>query len=174
MALIYFYDATELDKQQLSAGLLGTDHHWEYIPETISLDNCNPETEVISVFVTSKVTREIIERLPKLRLIACRSTGFDHIDLAAAKEHNVTVVNVPTYGETTVAEYTFSLLLALLRKLPQTFENEHESFSAERLRGRDLEGKTLGIIGTGHIGRKVLKIAHGFSMKCIAYEFCVH
>ena len=170
MALIYFYDATELDQQQISAYLEGTDHHWEYVDNPISSDACNPETEVISVFVTSQITREIIESLPKLKLIACRSTGFDHIDLEAARDHNVTVVNVPTYGESTVAEYTFALLLALTRRLPATFQPEGDEFSREQLRGHDLEGKTLGIIGTGHIGQKVLKIANGFSMNIIAYD----
>lgn len=118
MALIYFYDASELDKKQLTDGLTGTDHHWEYVEETISPENLNVEAEVISVFVTSTVTREIIEKLPKLRLIACRSTGFNNIDLVAADEHGIAVVNVPTYGESTVAEYAFTLLLALTRKLP--------------------------------------------------------
>lgn len=170
MAHIYIYDATELDTEQLNAEFSDTDHTVTYVAESILPANCQSDAEVISVFVTSKVTREIIESLPNLKLIACRSTGFDHIDLEAAKEHNVTVVNVPVYGETTVAEYTFTLMTALMRKLPATLALEHESFSAELLRGNDLEGKTLGVIGTGHIGRKVLKIAGGFSMNLIAYD----
>jgi D-lactate dehydrogenase len=170
MALIYFYDATELDQQQLSEELKETDHHWKYVADKISIQNSNPETEVISIFVTSTVTREIIEAMPKLRLIACRSTGFDNIDLQAAADHNIAVTNVPTYGEATVAEYAFTLLLALTRKLPAVLEAENSSLAAEALRGRDLEGKTFGVIGTGHIGQKALKIAAGFSMNTIAYD----
>lgn len=172
MALIYFYDATELDRGQLTAGLKGTDHHWEYVADSIEVANCNPDTEVISVFVTSRVTREVIEALPKLRLIACRSTGFDNIDLEAAKERDITVVNVPTYGEATVAEYAFMLLLALTRKLPAVLKSEDEQLSLQQLTGHDLQGLTFGVIGTGHIGLSALKIAAGFSMKTIAFDAC--
>ncbi len=169
MALVYIYDATELDKQQLSAGLAVTDHRWEYVDGPISVENLNPETEVLAVFVSSTVTRDIIERLPKLRLIACRSTGFNNVDLQAASEHDVTVVNVPTYGEATVAEYTFALLLSLTRKLPYIL-TDRDMKPSEASRGRDLSGKVLGVIGTGHIGQRVIAIAKGFDMKVIAYD----
>ncbi len=170
MALIYFYDSTDLDKQQLSESLNGTDHRWEFIDEKIEPSNCNPETEVISVFVSSNVTREVIEALPKLKVIACRSTGFNNIDLTAAAERDITVLNVPTYGESTVAEYAFTLLLALQRKLPDVLKANETEFTTEQLTGHDLEGKVFGAIGTGHIGQKALKIANGFSMKTIAYD----
>jgi D-lactate dehydrogenase len=172
MALIYFYDITELDEEQLSASLNGTDHHWEYVTGKIELANCNPEAEVISVFVSSEVTREVIEAMPKLKLVACRSTGFDNIDLVAAQEHGVTVVNVPTYGEATVAEYAFMLLLALQRKLLAVLKTENEQFSSKELMGHDLQSKVFGVIGTGHIGQKALKIANGFSMETLAYDSC--
>ena len=170
MAHIYFYDTTALDKQQLQTGMEGTDHHWEYLEDPISTTNLHDDAEVISVFVSSTVTREIIERLPKLKLIACRSTGFNTIDLAAAAEHGVTVVNVPTYGESTVAEYTFTLLLALLRKLPQSLGFLNREFQASSLMGTDLHEKTLGVIGTGHIGQHVIKIAKGFDMRVVAFD----
>lgn len=170
MALIYFYDSSEIDKVQLSEALKETDHNWEFIDDKISIDNCNPATEVISVFVTSQVTREVINTLPNLKLIACRSTGFNNIDLQAANERDITVVSVPTYGENTVAEYAFSLLLALERKLSAVFNSESQKFSAKDLLGRDLQSKTIGVIGTGHIGQKVLKIANGFGMRSIAYD----
>lgn len=170
MALIYFYDTTELDELQLSDALKNTDHHWEYVADKIEPANCNPKTEVISVFVTSMVTRAVIEALPELKLIACRSTGFNNVDLQAATEHGVTVANVPTYGEATVAEYAFTLLLALTRKLPDVLATENAQFSPQDLMGHDLEGKVFGAIGTGHIGQRALKMAHGFSMKTIAYD----
>ncbi len=170
MAVILFYDTTELDSQQLSNALAPTDHYWEFVPDKISLDNLNPEAEIISVFVSSTVTREMMERMPKLTLICCRSTGYNNVDLKAASERNITVVNVPTYGEETVAEYVFTLLLALTRKLPEVLETEYETFHARELRGIDLAGKTFGVIGTGHIGQKALKMARGFSMRTIAYD----
>ncbi len=171
MALIYFYDATDIDKQQLTDGLLSTDHHWEYVEDKISLENLHPDTEVLSVFVSSTVTREIIEKLPRLRLIACRSTGFNNVDMRAAEEHDVIVTNVPSYGEQTVAEYTFALMLSLSRKLPETLVTDIRAQKpVAQLRGFDLAGKTIGIVGTGHIGKKVASIAHGFGMNILAYD----
>lgn len=170
MATITFYDTTELDRQQLTAGLQPTDHYWEFVDEHISLDNLNPDAEIISVFVSSTVTREIIEALPKLTLICCRSTGYNNIDLQAAKERNVTVVNVPTYGDATVAEYAFTLLLALTRKLPEVLEVEQRDFTLPELTGTDLSGKTFGVIGSGRIGQRALAIARGFGMETVAYD----
>lgn len=170
MALIYFYDSTELDKIQLTDGLIDTDHHWEFVDEKISNENLNPDTEVLSVFVTSSITKEIIDKLPKLRLIACRSTGYNNIDLDAAKTRDITVANVPTYGDVTVAEYAFALLLSLTRKIPQVVEAENENVKPRELNGQDLAGKTLGVIGTGHIGQRVISIANGFGMKVLAYD----
>lgn len=170
MALIYFYDATGIDRVQLSQGLAETDHHWEYNDDPIAIDNLDPATEVVSVFVTSKITSEIIDKLPKLRLIACRSTGFNNVDMQAAEQRGITVVNVPTYGEETVAEYTFTLLLALTRKLPQAIESFDNNTRADTLTGWDVSGKTIGVIGTGHIGRSVIRIARGFGMRVVAYD----
>lgn len=170
MALIYFYDVTELDKQQLTAGLEGTDHNWQYIEQPIDINNLNHDTEVISVFVTSSVTAEIIDALPNLKLIACRSTGFNNINTAKAKERDITVVNVPSYGESTVAEYAFTLILALLRKLPQTIDSFDKEVESLELMGNDLSGKTLGVIGTGRIGQHSIKIGRGFEMRVVAYD----
>lgn len=170
MAYISFYDATHLDRQQLSDSLKATDHHWVYIDEKLSLDSLHPETEVLSVFVSSVVSREIIEALPKLRVIACRSTGYNNVDLEAANERNIAVLNVPTYGEQTVAEYTFTLLLALVRKIPAVLRTENEAFDQETLLGHDLGGKTIGIIGTGHIGQRAIRIARGFDLNVLAYD----
>lgn len=169
MALIYFYDTTPLDEEQLTRALQQTDHSWTFVHEGISLENLNPDTEVLSVFVSSVVTREMIERLPRLRLIACRSTGYNNIDFGAATERGITIVNVPTYGESTVAEYTFTLMLALCRKLPESVVT-NEDVDLTELVGRDLHEKTLGVIGTGHIGQHVIQIARGFSMRVVAYD----
>jgi D-lactate dehydrogenase len=170
MALIYFYDSSELDKEQLNQGLSDTDHQWQFVEDKISLENLDPEAEVISVFVTSTVTKEMIEAMPKLKLIACRSTGFNNVDHATAKEKGVTVVNVPTYGEATVAEYVFALLLALTRKLQEVLDTENEQFEQSQLIGQDLSGKTLGVIGAGHIGQHTIRIGNGFAMRVIVYD----
>jgi len=170
MAVLAFYDTTELDRQQLDAGLNGSEHELKYFNEKISLENCVPEAEVISVFTTSTVTSEMMDKMPNLRLIACRSTGFNNIDLETANERGIRVANVPTYGEATVAEYAFALLLALTRKIEKVIEVENEQFKHPELTGTDLNGKTFGVIGTGHIGQNALRIAKGFGMKTIAYD----
>ncbi len=130
------------------------------------------EVEILSVFIYSKVTAKVLKKMPKLKLVITRSTGFDHIDLAYCKENKILVANVPLYGENTVAEHTFALILALSRKIVAS--NEHirhnNDFSLEGLRGFDLEGKTIGIIGTGKIGAKVAKMANSFGMKIIAFD----
>lgn len=170
MAVIYFYEASEIDKQQLTSGLKNTDHYWKFINDKITLENLDPETEVISPFVRSRITKEMMEALPKLRLIACRSTGFNNIDLKAAQARNITVTNVPSYGEQTVAEYTFALLLALTRKIIEAASFNQQHGHSQSLRGVDLAGKTIGVIGTGHIGLRVIRIARGFDMKVIAHD----
>jgi D-lactate dehydrogenase len=170
MALLYFYDATQLDRLQISEALKETDHSWRFVEDKISLENLDPEAEVISVFVTSTVTREMIEKLPKLRLIACRSTGFNNVDFEATKERDITVVNVPTYGESTVAEYAFTLLLSLARRMKDVLRPDTSQLDQTSMVGSDLIGKTIGVIGTGHIGQFSLRIAKGFSMNVIAYD----
>lgn len=171
MAVITFYNATKMDEFQLTDGLRGTDHYWEFKPEPISRDNLNPDAEVISVFVGSVVTREIIDRLPKLKLIATRSTGFDHIDVAYATERGITVTNVPTYGENTVAEHAFALLLAISRKLIETVgDTAMGRFVSSDHVGFDLKGRTIGIVGMGHIGQHSARMAKGFEMNVIAYD----
>jgi len=109
--------------------------------------------------------------MPKLELVTTRSTGFDHIDLGACKKKGITVCNVPAYGENTVAEHTFALILGLSRKLIDCVERARKgNFELEGLRGFDLQGKTLGVVGCGSIGRHVIRIAKGFEMKILVFD----
>ncbi len=129
------------------------------------------DVEILSVFIYSKLGKEEIERFPRLRLIATRSTGYDHIDVACARSKGVQVCNVPNYGDQTVAEYTVALILSLLRKLKPTFDRVSRGvFSREGLRGTDLQGKTVGVIGTGRIGSRVVKILSGFEVRILAHD----
>lgn len=128
-------------------------------------------TTILSTFIYSKIDEVILRRLPLLKAIATRSTGFDHIDLAACKRRKITVMNVPHYGQNTVAEHTFALILALSRKIFQSYERtEKMRFDHKGLTGFDLFGKTIGVIGAGNIGQHVIRIAHGFSMNVLAYD----
>jgi len=128
--------------------------------------------EVISPFVGSKIQKEVLAHFPKLKLIATRSTGVDHIDAEECLKRGIKIANVPVYGDNTVAEHTFALILNLSRKIFKSFDRIKEtgSFSLKGLQGFDLKGKTLGVVGTGNIGRYVIQIAHGFQMKVLAFD----
>jgi D-lactate dehydrogenase len=129
------------------------------------------EAEVVSPFIYSKLTAERLAKLPKMKMIATRSTGFDHIDVAECTRLGITVCNVPFYGENTVAEHTFALILALSRKVHEAFVRVRAgNFSLDGLRGFDLKGKTIGVIGAGRIGLHVIRIARGFGMKVLAFD----
>lgn len=129
------------------------------------------DVEIISTFIYSKVSRDIIDSLPNLKFITTRSTGFDHIDCNYAKQKGIVVSNVPNYGENTVAEHTFALILSLSRNIHKTYVRTiRGDFSIEGLRGFDLRGKRIGIIGTGKIGLHTIKIALGFGMEVVAYD----
>jgi D-lactate dehydrogenase len=129
------------------------------------------DATVLSIFIHSQVTEEILARLPNLKLIATRSTGFDHVDLAACTRRGIVVCNVPHYGENTVAEFTFALILALSRRVVDAVERTRRcDFSLEGLRGFDLRGKTLGVVGAGSIGLHVIRIARGFAMNVVAFD----
>lgn len=169
MRIIYFYNE-DWEKEFVASRL--SEHQCVFYRAPISANVRDDEAEAISVFVNAPVTRETLERFPKVRLIATRSTGFDHIDLAAAQARGITVVNVPTYGENTVAEFAFALLLTLSRKIYDAYHriSEEGSFSQEGLRGFDLKNKVLGVIGTGHIGQHVIRMANGFGMRVVAYD----
>ena len=126
---------------------------------------------ILSPFIYSTVDKKIIDSLGSLEYITTRSTGFDHIDLKACKGKGVLVSNVPTYGENTVAEHTFALILSLSRKTNLAWERTRRGdFSLDGLRGFDLKGKTLGVVGAGSIGRYVIKIAKGFGMNILAFD----
>lgn len=129
------------------------------------------DAEVLSTFIRSRVTADVLERMPKLRLIATRSTGYDHIDLAAGAARGIVVSNVPHYGENTVAEFTFTLMLAVSRHLVEAVEHTRNgNFQLRGLQGHDLRGKTLGVVGAGNIGLHVIRIARGFAMNVLAYD----
>lgn len=128
--------------------------------------------EIISVFVGCRVTPKVINSFPNLKHIAARSTGFDNIDLEYCKSKNISVSNVPAYGSHTVAEFTFGLILSLSRHIYHGINRLKVGvdFNFTGLRGFDLNGKTLGVIGTGKIGINVIKIAQGFNMNILAFD----
>lgn len=127
--------------------------------------------EIVSTFVNSTLSGDLLARMPRLKLIATRSTGYDHVDLTYCRAHGITVCNVPSYGDVTVAEHVFALLLAISRHLVQAVERTRRGeFSQAKLRGFDLRNRCLGVIGVGRIGRRVIEIANGFGMRVVAFD----
>ena len=128
------------------------------------------QAEILSPFIYSELSKENLEKFPNLKMIATRSTGFDHIDLDYCKEKGIIVCNVPSYGAHAVAEHTFALLLAISRKIVPTVEQSRRgNYELKGLAGFDLAGKTMGVIGTGKIGGKVIQLARAFEMKVLVY-----
>ncbi|MBE7709669.1 MAG: hypothetical protein E7Z93_04385 [Cyanobacteria bacterium SIG32] len=141
--------------------------------ETVKkLENDDLEhTYVISVFINSLLTQNVLDKFKNLRIVATRSTGHDNINTKACMNRNISVVNVQKYGETAVAEFTMGLIISLVRKLPQGFLSVREgNFEGKSFVGRDLKALTLGIVGTGAIGASVCKLANAFGMKILAYD----
>ncbi|MBP9758482.1 hydroxyacid dehydrogenase [Candidatus Dojkabacteria bacterium] len=149
------------------------DHQIRFFNETLSEKNIDEikDFDIISIFIYSKINSSLLDKLPNLKAISTRSTGFDHIDIEEANKRKIYVFNVPVYGENTVAEHTFALILSLSRNVHKAYlRTTREDYRIEGLKGFDLKNKTLGVIGTGSIGLHVIKIAKGFGMKVIAYD----
>jgi D-lactate dehydrogenase len=139
------------------------------------LNEVPEDTEVLSVFISEKIDGSFLDDHPLVRLIATRSTSCDHIDLDVCERRGVGVANVGNYGENTVAEHTFALILALSRRLRDSERAVRTGrFSRERLRGFDLRGKTLGVVGAGRVGLHVIRIGTGFGMRVLAYDGSPH
>ena len=130
-------------------------------------------TEVLVVFIFSELTKNVLEKLPNLKFIATMSTGYDHIDLDYCREKGIIVSNVPFYGENTVAEHAFALMISLSRRVHLAYDRiRRGQFSLDGVRGFDLKGKTLGIVGGGHIGMHMARFAKGFGMNVLVYDIC--
>lgn len=170
---IALFELEGWQKKEVKDELKG--HKLIFLDEPLSEENIGKvkDAGALVFFIYSKANKKILDKLPNLKLITTMSTGFDHIDVKYCKKKGITVCNVPTYGENTVAEQTFSLILALSRKLYPSIKRTHENHSFETdksLRGFDLKGRSMGIIGCGHIGQHVARIAVGFEMKVLVYD----
>jgi D-lactate dehydrogenase len=143
----------------------------EKLPEVEVVPAGDASAEALCVFVDHPVGAADMARYPNLKLIATRSTGYDHIDLAEATRRGITVATVPSYGVNTVAEFAFALILALSRRVADARARVAAgSFSQEGLQGFDLAGKTLGVVGCGRIGVHTATIGKGFGMEVLVYD----
>jgi len=168
---IAIFEVEEWEREQFDA--LKEEHELQFSGEKLTRGNAGDfsDAEVISTFIYSELDRRTLEEFDKLKLIATRSTGFDHVDLDACKDKDITVCVVPSYGSNTVAEHTFALLLAISRRLEESIDRTRRGdFTSRGLQGFDLNGKTIGVVGTGEIGMFVIKIAKGFGMNILAFD----
>jgi D-lactate dehydrogenase len=162
-----FFEVKDWEKDIIPeyAQKLEADVYFEEIEENIESAK---EYEILSTFIYSDLGEKILKKLPKLKMIATRSTGFDHIDLEYCSANNIAVCSVPSYGEHTVAEHAFALILALSRKIVEGAQRVQQGgFSPVGLTGFDLKGKTLAVIGIGNIGKWMVRYARAFSMNVL-------
>ncbi len=137
----------------------------------VFIDERYQDAEALSFFVGSEVDRETLEKFKNLKYIFLRCTGYSNIDLKYCKDNNIKIYNAANYGSSTVAEYTFALILAMYKKIiPAKNSILDGDINQADLTGYDLASKTIGVIGAGSIGKKVIDIAKGFSMNVLAYD----
>ena len=169
---IAFFEIENWEQVSLEKSLQNHQVTFHNFPLTSANADLAADADIVSIFIYSKIDAEVLAKLSQVKLITTRSMGFDHIDLTLTKERNILTCNVPAYGERTVAEHTFALILALSRKVMAAYDRtEKMNFDYHGLTGFDLQGKTIGIIGGGRIGINVAKIAlNGFEMKALVYD----
>ena len=170
---IAFFGLTKNEEDEFRGAFPGSEEM--FFEEKLNIDTVEKavEAEIACVFVGSAVSREVMDKMPNLKYIATRSTGYDHIDLEYARSKGIQVSNVPGYGSHTVAEFAFGLILNLSRKIipANTYIRESSDFNYFlTMEGFDLAGKVLGVIGTGKIGKNVIKMAKAFNMEVVAYD----
>lgn len=173
MIEVAFYDTKSYDRLYFSTENKTVSWHFHEFrlePNTISTAQ---GAQAVCLFVNDVANRECLEKLASfgVKLIALRCAGYNNVDLKAAHALGLSVVRVPAYSPYAVAEHTVALLLALNRKIHRAYNRVREhNFSLNGLVGFDLFGKTVGIIGTGKIGKITAQIFRGFQMNVIAYD----
>ena len=168
---IAFFEIEGWEKEMINGAFAG--HEIFFIDGKVDdYKGSQKDFDVISVFTCSPVNEKTIGEFSNLKLITTRSTGYDHIDLKYCESRNIKVAFVPGYGDNTVAEFAFGLILSLTRRVFDSVNRVRigREYSSEGLRGMDLKGKTIGIIGTGRIGKEAIEISKGFGMKVVAYD----
>ena len=173
MKLAFFdakpYDKPAFDRYAADAGIKIKYYETKLNEDTVELAT---GADAVCVFVNDTVNREVIDRLYELgvKTIALRCAGFNNVDIkhAAGK---IRVVRVPAYSPYAVAEHAIALLLTSIRRIHKAYIRTRDfNFSLNGMTGFDLHGKTVGVIGTGRIGRVFIDICLGFGMKVLAYD----
>ncbi len=168
---IAFFECDQQRREFFQRHLIG--YELEFFAENLSEQHLPAikDCQIISVVNYSPVTREIVSRLPETKLIAVGCTGYNNVDVKACEERGILVSNTPGYSDDAVAEHAITLMLMLLRHAHiACLRAKDNNFSWNGITGNNLKGKTLGIIGTGKIGLKVIEIAKGFGVDIMAYS----
>lgn len=143
----------------------------EPLDDTTVLTDEVKQADVISCFTFSRVDENILKQFSNLKLIALRCVGFNHIDIEYCKKNNIAVLNSLGYGNVTVAEFAFGLILDVMRKVSRSYMNlKNEHLDRDIYTGFELKDKNIGVIGTGAIGAEVIRISKGFGMNVLAYD----
>lgn len=134
-------------------------------------DELLEETTVVSVYLTSNVSDEVLKKFPNLMILSTRSSGYEHINIQECCNKKIKVLNVETYDSKAIVQYTFGLMIALVRKILIAERDVREfNFEYNSYIGRELDKLTLGIIGTGNVGSEMCRIGHAFGMKILAID----
>ncbi len=170
---ITFYSAKSYDETYFNR--INTQHTLRYIDTRLNEQSVSLSagSEVVCLFVNDQANAETIRAMSeeRVKLIALRCAGFNNVDLAAAKLHDIPVVRVPAYSPHAIAEHAVALILTLNRKTHKAYNRVREgNFSLDRLTGFDLFGKTIGVVGTGKIGAVFAAVMLGFGCKVCAYD----
>ena len=150
-------------------------HELKLLEPHLSIDTVDLAAgcEVVSIFVSDGASAPVLEKLNKqgVKFLALRSAGYNHVDITVAKNLNIKIARVPDYSPFAVAEHAVALMLALNRKLIRAHNRVMEqNFTLDGLVGFDMNGKTVGIIGTGKIGSVVAKIMNGFGCRVLIHD----
>ena len=169
------FDTKPYDREALEQASSGHGIDWHFLDFRLTVDTAHgaKNARAICPFVNDLMDKPCLQELARqgVELIALRSAGFNHVDIDSAKELGVTVTRVPAYSPHAVAEHAVALLLTLNRKTHRAFNRVRElNFSLNGLVGFDLFGKTVGLIGTGKIGRVTGEILRGFGMRVLAHD----
>jgi len=172
---VAFFDTHLYERDSFSAANAAAGHALTFLEPRLTQQTVPLAAghDAVCAFVNDRLDAGVLERLAGLgvRLVALRSAGYNHVDLAAAARLGLPVVRVPEYSPHAVAEHAVALLLALVRKLPRAHARVREwNFSLDGLVGFDLHGKTVGVVGTGKIGRVAARIFRGFGCRVLAYD----
>jgi D-lactate dehydrogenase len=172
---IVVFSTKQYDRDHLADANSAHGHELTFLEPRLTSDTAGLAAgfDGVCAFVNDDLSADVVATLAAdgVRLIALRSAGFNHVDLAAAREHEITVARVPAYSPHAVAEHAVGMILALNRRIHRAYNRVRENnFSLVGLLGFELRGKTVGVIGTGTIGTVFAQIMLGFGCEVLAYD----